>query len=156
MNAPQLKKDEYEYKESNADHRAGRCPSLPVVGKATNFRLSRSSALWVMKTNSQTLDDGKLRALLRESRLAPDLPPGFQNAVWRRIERAEKPTPTLSAADWLDWVAIWFLRPRRALATAAAMLLLGLSLGIAEGASHANELAKERYLDSVSPPGLRQ
>ena len=81
----------------------------------------------------------------------PELPPGFQNAVWRRIERAEAP-----AADWLDALAAWFLRPRRAFVTAAAMLLLGLSLGIAQGASRANDLARARYLDSVSPPTLRQ
>ena len=104
-----------------------------------------------MTTNSQSPDDGKLRALLRESRLAPELPPGFQDAVWRRIERAEAP-----AADWLDALASWFLRPRRAFATVAAMLLLGLSLGIAQGAAHANDLAKTRYLDSISPPALRQ
>ena len=104
-----------------------------------------------MTTNSQSPDDGKLRALLRESRLAPELPPGFQDAVWHRIERAETP-----AADWLDTLAAWFLRPRRALMTAAAMLVLGISLGIAQGASRANDLAKARYLDSVSPPALRQ
>ena len=104
-----------------------------------------------MKTNSQSPDDGGLRALLRESRFAPELPPGFQAAVWRRIERAEAP-----AADWLDALAAWFLRPRRAFATAAVMLLLGLSLGIARGANSANDLAKARYLDSVSPPALRQ
>ena len=104
-----------------------------------------------MKMNSQTPDDAKLRALLRESRLAPELPPGFQDAVWRRLERAEAP-----AANWLDALAAWFLRPRLAFATATAMLLLGISLGIAQGASHADELAKARYLDSVSPPALRQ
>jgi hypothetical protein len=104
-----------------------------------------------MKMNSQTPDDAKLRALLRESRLAPELPPRFQDAVWRRLERAEAP-----AANWLDALAAWFLRPRLAFATAAAMLLLGISLGIAQGASHADELAKARYLDSVSPPALRQ
>ena len=104
-----------------------------------------------MKMNSQTPDDAKLRTLLRESRLAPELPPGFQDAVWRRLERAQTP-----AANWLDALAAWFLRPRLAFATAAAMLLLGISLGIAQGASHADELAKARYLDSVSPPALRQ
>ena len=104
-----------------------------------------------MKTNSQPPDDTRLRALLRESRLAPDLPPGFQDAVWRRIEREETP-----AANWLEALASWFLRPRRAFATAAAMLLLGVSLGLAQGSSHADELAKQRYLDSVSPPALRQ
>ena len=109
-----------------------------------------------MITDSQTPDDSKLRALLRESRPAADLPPDFQNAVWRRIERAESPGASPVAADWLNRVAAWFLRPNRALAAAAAMLLLGISLGIAQGASQANDLARQRYLDSVSPPALRQ
>jgi hypothetical protein len=109
-----------------------------------------------MMTNSEMPDDAKLRALLRDSRPAPDLPPGFQNAVWRRIERAESPTMRRPAVDWLDHLAAWFLRPGRAFATAAATLVLGISLGIAQGASHANDLAKERYVDSVSPPSLRQ
>jgi len=109
-----------------------------------------------MNTNSQVPDEAKLRALLLASRPAPELPPGFQNAVWRRIERAECPEANLPAAEWLDRLAAWFLRPGRALATAAAMLLLGISLGIAQGARRANDLAKERYLDSVSPPALRQ
>ena len=104
-----------------------------------------------MKTNSQPPDDGGLRALLRESRLAPELPAGFQDAVWRRIERAEAP-----ATDWLDALASWFMRPRRAFATAAVVLVVGLSLGIARAAGQANDLAKERYVDSVSPPALRQ
>ncbi len=104
-----------------------------------------------MTTNNQSPGDTKLRVLLRESRPAPELPPGFQNAVWRRIEQADTP-----AADWLDALASWFLRPRRALMTAAAMLVLGISLGIAQGANRANDLAKARYLQSVSPPSLRQ
>jgi hypothetical protein len=108
-----------------------------------------------MKTNSQMPDDARLRALLRESRPEPELPPGFQNAVWRRIERAELPAPTGPTANWLDALASWFLRPRRALATAAVVLLVGLFLGVAQGASRANDLAKARYLDSVSPPALR-
>ena len=107
-------------------------------------------------TDNQMPDDAKLRALLRESRSAPDLPPGFQNAVWRRIELAESPEARPVAADWLNRVAAWFLRPNRALAAAAVMLLLGISLGIAQGASQANDLARQRYLDSVSPPALRQ
>jgi hypothetical protein len=109
-----------------------------------------------MITNSPMPDDAKLRALLRESCPAPDLPPGFENAVWRRIERVEAPAGARPGADWLDRLAEWFLRPGRAFATAAVMLVLGISLGIAEGATHAKDLARERYLDSVSPPSLRQ
>ena len=109
-----------------------------------------------MITNSPMPDEAKLRALLRESRPAPDLPPGFENTVWRRIERAEAPAAARPAPDWLDHLAAWFLRPGRAFATAAVMLMLGLSLGFAEGASRGKDLAKARYLDSVSPPALRQ
>jgi hypothetical protein len=107
-----------------------------------------------MKTNSQMPDDAKLRALLRDSRLEPLLPPGFQNGVWRRVERAGLPAPARPGADWIDALVSWFLRPRRALATAGVMLLLGLSLGIVRGANSATDLAKARYLNSVSPPAL--
>jgi hypothetical protein len=109
-----------------------------------------------MNTSSQKPDDARLSALLRESRPAPDLPPGFPDAVWRRIERAEAPAVVPPAADWLDHLAAWFLRPGRAFAMAAVLLVLGISLGIAEGATHAKDLARARYLDSVSPPSLRQ
>jgi hypothetical protein len=109
-----------------------------------------------MITDNQMPDDAKLRALLRESRSAPDLPPGFQDAVWRRIERADITGASPVATGWINQVAAWFLRPNRALATAVAMLLLGVSLGIAQGASQANDLARQRYLNSVSPPTLRQ
>jgi hypothetical protein len=109
-----------------------------------------------MIKDSQLPDDPKLSALLRECRPAPDLPPGFQNAVWRRIERAEARPSVSPPADWLDRLAAWFLRPGRALAVAAAMLVLGISLGVLEGASRANDLAKARYLNSVSPLSMRQ
>ncbi len=86
----------------------------------------------------------------------PELPPGFENAVWRQIERAELLAPARPGADWIDALVSWFLRPRRAFATAGVMLLLGLSLGILQGAHSAADLAKARYLNSVSPPAARQ
>ena len=109
-----------------------------------------------MKTNSQMQDDARMRVLLRDARPEPELPPGFQNAVWRRVERAERPAPALRAAGWMDALVAWFLRPRRAFVMAAAMLVLGISLGLAQGVNRAKDLAKARYLDSISPPDLRQ
>ena len=109
-----------------------------------------------MSTNNEMPNETKLRALLCESCPTAELPPGFEAAVWRRIELTEVRTKSLPFPQGLDLLATWFLRPGRALATAAAMLLLGLSLGFYRGASRANDLAKARYLDAVSPPALRQ
>ncbi len=105
----------------------------------------------VMKNQVQPPDDGRLRALLRESRPAPDLPPGFQNAVWRRIDRLQAPRETVSLAAWLDLAVTWLLRPRLALAGVAVLLLIGISIGTFQGSRLADDLAKQQYLASVSP-----
>jgi hypothetical protein len=104
-----------------------------------------------MKTQLPEPDDARLRDLLRASHPAPDLPPGFQNAVWRRLERAEKPGETESVAEWLDRAAAWLLRPRLALVGVAAMLLVGISIGVLQGTSLANDIARQQYLAAVSP-----
>lgn len=105
-----------------------------------------------MTNQMQPSDDGRLRALLRESRPASPLPPRFQESVWHRIERAQAPSETESWAERLDRAAAWLLRPRLALAGAAAMLLVGISIGVVQGGSLANDLAKQQYLAAVSPP----
>jgi len=97
-----------------------------------------------MKTLPLEPNDARLCDLLRASRPAPDLPPGFQNAVWRRLERAETPGETMSVAAWL-------LRPRLALAGVAVMLLVGISIGVLQGNSLANDIARQQYLAAVSP-----
>jgi len=102
---------------------------------------------------SHDTEDPNLRALLRQNRPAPALPPGFENAVWRRIESAEAKT---SEMNWVEAVAAWLLRPRLAVAAAMLLVIAGASLGVAEGSRSADELAKERYLNSVSPPELRR
>jgi hypothetical protein len=108
-----------------------------------------------MKHQMPPPDEGRLRALLRESRPAPDLPPGFPNAVWRRIERAEQPPEATTITDLLDHVVTWILRPRLALAGVAALLFFGAILGVLQGASLANDLAKQQYLAAVSPHTAR-
>ena len=104
-----------------------------------------------MKNQVQPPDDGRLQALLRESRPAPPLPPRFQESVWRRIERAQAPAETVSLAEWLDRAVAWVFRPRLALAAAAAMLLVGIAIGITQAGSLANERAKRQYIAAVSP-----
>lgn len=96
--------------------------------------------------------DEKLGALLRESRTPPPLPPRFQQNVWRRIEDAEAP---LKSASWLDALATLVLRPRLALAAAAALVLAGIFAGALEGRHDARHDAQMNYLASVSPHSLR-
>lgn len=107
--------------------------------------------------NPQSLEPGdeNLRRLLRLARPSPALPPGFQNAVWRRIERAEPAQETTSLAVWLDQFVAWILRPRWALATAAVVLLIGVTIGVMDGAGASRQAAQMRYLSAVSPDSFQ-
>jgi hypothetical protein len=102
--------------------------------------------------NNQTLppDDLKLRRLLRASQSKPDLPGDFQEAVWRRIERAQA-SGQKASLDWLERLAAWFLRPRFALAGAFTVLFLGAFIGGMQGIHLSREAAQARYLAAVSP-----
>jgi len=103
-----------------------------------------------MKENCILPEDETLRALLREARPAPSLPPRFEENVWRRIERAEA-----ADASWLDVVARWLMRPRLALAAVAVVAILGLGLGWQDGYQLARHDAQIRYLAAVAPSSLR-
>ncbi len=92
-------------------------------------------------------EDAKLRGLFRELRATPELPPGFERNVWRRIERAE-PQPQRA---WLEMVAAWFLRPRLAVGGLAAVMILGVALGTLSNAASAKDSARIRYVTSVDP-----
>jgi hypothetical protein len=94
------------------------------------------------------IEDPRLGELLHQCRPSPDLPPGFENSVWRRIEAAEAKS---GERTWAEALAAWLLRPRLALATVILLVFAGASLGAAQGARGADELAKARYLNAVSP-----
>ena len=105
-----------------------------------------------MKENNLHPADPQISALLREARVSPGLPPRFQQNVWRRIEDAEAPA---KPASWLDSLVALILRPRFALATAAVLLLGGISAGTLEGRQVARHDAQVNYLASVAPHALR-
>ena len=102
-------------------------------------------------------DDARLGALLREaSRTAgPELPPRFQEGVWRRIEEAAAPVKAPGGIAWLDALAALVLRPRLALATAAVLMVAGAMLGVRDGNQMAHQDAQARYLAVVAPNSLR-
>jgi hypothetical protein len=104
-----------------------------------------------MNNETHPPGDARLRALLQESRPSPELPPGFHNAVWRHIERLPSRSRSVQPFEWLDLAAAWLVRPRLAFAGIAALLVVGASIGLMQGSSLANDLAKQQYVASVSP-----
>jgi hypothetical protein len=99
--------------------------------------------------------DVKLGALLRASRVSPELPPRFQEGVWRRIEEAAAPAKSNGSIAWLDALAALVLRPRLALATAAVLMVAGALLGVRDGSQSAYHDTQARYLAAVAPLSLR-
>jgi hypothetical protein len=102
-------------------------------------------------TNSS---DAPVSALLREARAERPLPPGFQPAVWRRIQAAEAPKPAPFLA-WLDQLAESWLRPRYAIAAVAIVLLAGITTGMFDGRNDARARSRDRYLAAVAPHPVR-
>jgi hypothetical protein len=107
-----------------------------------------------MNEVNQNPDDARLRALLRESRSSPQLPPRFQDGVWRRIEKRET-DPSAGRSSWLDVIASLVFRPRLALAAVAMLVLIGTVFGVREGVQTARHEAQTRYLTAVAPDVLR-
>lgn len=99
-----------------------------------------------MNTLNRNLEDGRLSSLLRESRPSPELPPRFQENVWRHIEQKEHP----AAAGWLEALATLIVKPRFAVASVCALLLAGALLGSLNGTAHARHDAQERYVSAVA------
>lgn len=100
-----------------------------------------------MKENDSTGGDPQVSALLRQARVSPDLPPRFQENVWRRVEAAEAAKPD----SWLDALANYVLRPRFAVAAAILMLLAGTLAGTRNGWAMARHEARMNYLAAVAP-----
>ena len=102
------------------------------------------------------LNNEPLRALLREARPAPVLPPRFQESVWRRIENPEaSATKTPSPFAWLEGWVERLLLPRFALASLALVLVAGGLTGVITSAGAAKQQAQQRYLSAVAPSTLR-
>lgn len=96
-------------------------------------------------------DDQTLSVLLRGAHPAPALPPRFQEGVWQRLERTERPTKSASAVGWLEQFVRGALSPAYAAAGLALVMVAGAWLGIRDGAGQANRVEQTRYVAAVSP-----
>jgi len=107
-----------------------------------------------MRTNEPDKHDKALRNLLREWHTEAPLPPRFQEAVWRRIERAQVPA-TPSVWDVIaQWVGAMLPRPALAASYVAILLAIGATAGWAQGRQETvrvkGELG-ERYIHVLDP-----
>jgi len=116
--------------------------------------LAGSGVLWVekyMREDVKQPGDEKLGRLLRAARPEVELPHGFQNSVWRQIQRGDR-----LSAGILERLAGWFLTPRLAMAAMAAVVLLAARAGALRGIQTGEREARDRYLASVDPSHLRR
>lgn len=90
--------------------------------------------------------------MLREWTVKATLPPGFQEEVWRRIERREAQVPA--------WTALFsrlnaaLARPSLAASYVTVLLLAGLLAGywqVRTTKAHLDEALSSRYVQMVDP-----
>ena len=110
-----------------------------------------------MKTNEPGNHDEALRKVLKEWRTDAALPPGFQEAVWQRIERAESVPAPNTPSLWTviaHWIGTVLPRPALATAYVSVLLAVGVTAGWAqarqENARVKGELG-ERYVRVLDP-----
>ena len=96
-------------------------------------------------------DDPKLTSLLRQAHPDPALPPRFQEGVWRRLERAERPTTATTSPGWFTRLLRNLRHPALAAAGLALVMLAGFSLGLRDGAGQVRRAEQIRYVAAVSP-----
>ena|SRR6266511_2376159 len=108
-----------------------------------------------MNTNQPRPEDENVRALLKEWMGTPSLPPGFQEQVWRRIERTEPRSGSVPLRTaWTNWIAALLPRPALATAYAAVLLAIGAMAGWAQARQETERVSGDlsvRYVRSVDP-----
>ena len=93
----------------------------------------------------------ELRALLRAVRPTAEFSPGFQNAVWRRIENSYQ-----APVRFVERLAGLLLNPRLAAAGLAAVVLIAAGAGAMRGIRSGEQEARDRYLALVDPSSHMQ
>ena len=68
------------------------------------------------------------------------------------MHHVEQKHADATAPSWVESLAALILKPRFALATVCALMLVGVTLGSLNGTAHARHDAQERYLAAVAMP----
>jgi hypothetical protein len=107
-----------------------------------------------VKTNQSGNPDKALHKMLQEWRTEASLPPGFQEAVWRRIERVQARAAHSVWAAICHWIETVMPRPALAVSYVAMLLTIGVTAGWAQ-AHKASSLIKDelgqRYVRELDP-----
>jgi hypothetical protein len=102
--------------------------------------------------NTEDSERDSLGRLLNEWQVAAELPPRFQENVWRRIElgQAQEPLWRLAARRLMELLA----RPSLAASYVTILLVSGLGAGLWQARSanaQADEALSSRYVHLVDP-----
>jgi hypothetical protein len=111
-----------------------------------------------MSSNSEDAQNQALSKALAAWQVRTSLSPGFQESVWRRIDRAA----SSSAPGLLKLVGQFarsVVRPGWAVSSVLALLCVGLAAGYFEGQAANQQIRQElsrRYLQVVDPYQAQQ
>lgn len=110
-----------------------------------------------MNKNEPGNHDETLRKVLKEWRTDTVLPPRFQEAVWRRIECAERAPATSAPSVWpvfAHWVGTMLPKPALAASYVAVLLAVGVTAGWTQARGETTRLKNElgeRYVRVLDP-----
>ena len=99
-------------------------------------------------------EDETLSRVLHSWRTESPLPPRFDEGVWKKIERAERPGAGEVWSVLRTWIAGALQRPSLAVSYVALLLLLGLAAGFWQGhagSQRAAERLSAQYVQAVDP-----
>ena len=99
-------------------------------------------------------DSDGLSKALQEWRAEQSVPPGFQSAVWQRIDSETRLMKRSVLESLIAWFNEFAARPQFAASTVALLIMIGVTAGWTQGQREVsrvqNQLA-QKYLASLDP-----
>lgn len=98
--------------------------------------------------------DPELKELLKSWPVNVTLPADFKRGVWQRIADRAEEDPLAWLKHFFAQISELLVMPRYATALAAAVILIGVSLGYMQGTANAADTwsqLESKYADSINP-----